>query len=739
MTSTAFMEVSPEPAQGGGGGFLTDLKPIAEGRTLDQDRRLLAWGQEKYTQHKAERIPIERSWYVNLAFQAGKQNIAFMNTSKSSLGFALHVPKAPPWRVRMVINHCRRIVRTECAKLASQRPRPFVVPATTEDEDQTASRIGETILEAAFSTHDFGTTNRSWIWWGSVIGTSFLKQYWDPSKLADDKKTQGDICIERLNPFEIFIPNLMEESLEKQPYVIHAQTKSVEEVKRYYKVDVQPNAIGVTNMIEDSFLNLIGAQQMRNDKVLVLEFWCKPGYHDQFPNGGMFTIAGDRLVQVVTEMPYKHQHFPFYKHTSIPTGMFYGDSVLVDTIPLQREVNRTRSQIVENKNLMSKPKLMAPKGSINPKQITSEPGQIILYTPGYEKPDVMPTPPLPAYVSQELERLSIDMDDISGQHEITRGNNPSQVTAATALSYLQEQDDSKLYYAVASLEDAISQLGSDYLEMASQYWTSERMVRVVGTEGIVEAEAWKGSDLRGNTDVRVMTGSGLPQSKAAKQAFIMDLLKFGFLPPEKGIEMLEIGGMERIYEEVLIDKRAATRENILMSQMTPEDIDIKRASKAAETLIAEAQSDPMQVGQMALESGDTAEEAMSNISESTMKPLVEVNSWDNHQLHIEQHNRFRKTQRFALLPNEVKAEFELHVVEHQNRLREDMAIQAGIDPNAEQGMPGGVASEEVDPEVPFAEQQTVAEEPQFGMNRDFTSGMNNDMLDGSPGMGTAGI
>jgi hypothetical protein len=55
------------------------------------------------------------------------------------------------------------------------------------------------------------------------------------------------------------------------------------------------------------------------------------------------------------------------------------------------------------------------------------------------------------------------------------------------------------------------------------------------------------------------------------------------------------------------------------------------------------------------------------------QPIMPTNSWDNHQAHIDFHNRFRKSQQFELLPNVIQAIFEEHVQQHQ-------AILGGINP-----------------------------------------------------------
>lgn len=69
-------------------------------------------------------------------------------------------------------------------------------------------------------------------------------------------------------------------------------------------------------------------------------------------------------------------------------------------------------------------------------------------------------------------------------------------------------------------------------------------------------------------------------------------------------------------------------------------------------------------------------------------PLVPVNTWDNHQVHIEVHNRFRKTQAFEVLSDPIKRQFELHVQMHAQALIMGSQQDPGLDPTA-QSQPQG--------------------------------------------------
>jgi hypothetical protein len=82
---------------------------------------------------KRNRTQVEAQWNLNLAFYAGKQNVSSMISPLA--GGRLSPTKAPYWRSRAVFNHIRPLMRTELAKLTSQKPTVTVVPASNDDAD----------------------------------------------------------------------------------------------------------------------------------------------------------------------------------------------------------------------------------------------------------------------------------------------------------------------------------------------------------------------------------------------------------------------------------------------------------------------------------------------------------------------------------------------------------------------------------------------------------------------------
>jgi hypothetical protein len=114
----------------------------------------------------------------------------------------------------------------------------------------------------------------------------------------------------------------------------------------------------------------------------------------------------------------------------------------------------------------------------------------------------------------------------------------------------------------------------------------------------------------------------------------MDAMKNGFIDPAVGMQRIDMGGLDKLYEDLQLDQRQAQRENIKMSTGQP----------------------------------------LNQTPGFEFSP----NAYDNHALHVDFHNRFRKQQQFEILPDQLKQIFEQHVQLHQQAL---MATMMPPDPN----------------------------------------------------------
>lgn len=711
-------------------------------------RELVSWVHDQYKMCKDARQSVERQWLQNMHMVVGKHYAEVLQAA--GVAGKIITPQAPPWRTRLVVNRVRAVVRTEIARVTSQKPNASVVPASSEDQDLFAAQAGEQIWESIYATKKLHREYRRAAYWQIVTGNGFLKCWWDKTAVDKLSGQPGDICVAPVTPFHIFVPDLREEEIEKQPYVLNVYTRPLNVVRQQFGElvgDLNASVVSENEIIEDSHLNLSGGAK-KPDSVLIYEMWLKPGAHEMFPLGGLIQMVDKYIVNVVDEgLPYKHGEYPFIHFAHIPTGNFYAASIIEDITGLNKEYNRTRSQLIEAKNRTAKPQLIAPLGSIDPSKITTEPGQVILYRPGMQPPQPLPMQSPPNYVLQELDRILADIEDLTAQHQVSKGSAPAGLTAATAISYLQEKDDTVLSPTYASVEEGYEKLAKQVLSHVVQYWDLARTVKVAGDDGAFDTLVLRGSDIATGTDIRMEGGSALPISKAARQAFIMDMMKMGFIPPDKGLRLMDIGGVQKLYDELAIDERQAQRENLKMKLMDSQmilDWETQRdqAALLATQLQGSVGADPTAQGlppdfpplppDLQQMNGDPNQPSMNDPAESVdpsadpmadptmmggpppvpppatnpngtlqdagsadpttglpldMPLLVPVNTWDNHAVHIEVHNRFRKGQAFEKLPDEHKRLFEAHVALHAQALSSsaNSAMAMGMPPEVVSG------------------------------------------------------
>ncbi|MBA2350106.1 MAG: hypothetical protein H0V81_17665 [Solirubrobacterales bacterium] len=406
------------------------------------------------------------------------------------------------------------------------------------------------------------------------------------------------------------------------------------------------------------------------------------------------------------EFSYGHGRYPFAKIDHIPTGMFYAESVIKSLISPQKEYNRTRSIQLEHRNLAGKPQWWYTAGSFDPRKFNSKPGLLLAVAMGFNPPQPLEQPVLPSSV--EVESILRDMDDISAQYEITKGRTPPGVEAASAIAYLAEENDTILHHTVQSLEDAVQETGIQVLANVHDFWDEERIVRMTSRNQYMEVREFKAVDLNPITDFRVEVGSMAPRSLAAKQAFLTELMKMGALDPQKAMRYLQMSETNKLYEELMIDVRHTQRENVFMSQGNP----LNKSNPEYQAALQQLQQMAPQMGisqnpEQMMQFQQMQEQLPPEFKQdqfrdpSTGEPVVDetgqvemynvtTNSYDAHEVHVEEHQNFQKSQEYELLDDEIKQIIQDHVDEHKMELlKERNAVQADQQKAAEAGLEQG--------------------------------------------------
>lgn len=258
------------------------------GNSAIRDKEVSYW-MDEFNKCKIVREPFERQWYLNLAFFKGKQYAVWLPANQPLTSQKLVEPAAPSYRVRLVCNKIKPIVRREITKLTSSEPQFFVRPNTSEPQDISAARVGEIITQHLMDSLEFNSYRRQAAFWLSICGISYLK--------ATVQGEDADLDLAAPSPFHVFVPNAEEMDIQKQPYVIHSRGITREALFEAYGVRLPENTGGSPNNLELKFLNALGIRDTYTSTkgtVYAHEIWVKPCR--MYPHGGMLVIADNQLV-----------------------------------------------------------------------------------------------------------------------------------------------------------------------------------------------------------------------------------------------------------------------------------------------------------------------------------------------------------------------------------------------------------------------------------------------------------
>lgn len=618
--------------------------------------------------------------YAQLAYYAGKQWIGMSKASKSL------VPLPPePGQVQYTANRLMPIVRTEQAKVLRNKLTQTVVPASSEESDIRSAKIAEKVVSWLEYELDLQDVDQEVVLWALVTRIGFVIPTWDTKagaiigkdKLGDIHEGQPrvDVC----SLFEVFWDTSVSNWADVR-FVGVERIRSVEWVKSVYGVDVPPEeGLMVTNVFDGKLSALsgdgLGMEGFKAENCTrVKHLWQAPCV--EYPKGRLIITASGLELSYQEDIGFGAEDkterevpvFPMI-HIRIP-GRVIGTCSVEQCMPIQREYNTSRSQIIENKNLMANPKWAVEMNSLPGQEITREAGQVLQYTAGAQPPIMLQPASLGADVDKNIERCLEEFMFISGQQEVSHGATPTGVTAGIAIQMLQEQDDTKLAPTIQQFARFKRKYLSYLLKMVRYRFTEQRTVKLVGQNSRTDAITFRGSDLT-STDVRFEDISATQLTKAGKQQFVVEMINAGVLDPvaDKNLilRVLELGITDELYDAFEIDIQQALNEN---SRWAKGDFD------------------------------------------------TITRDFFNHEVHVAQHNKFRKGDEYTMLLPDMQELVDAHVDEHLNYLMQAMMpAQPG---GAPIGAPEGSVSEDTGMDVNRVmsalspeEQQFLTDNPQF--------------------------
>lgn len=567
---------------------------------------LIALVKRYYKNAKQDKRSLLPEWAENISYMSGPEG-HWVEWDKA--GQRLKPVSRPRGRVHLAVDEITPVVEMANAKLLATRPDCQVLPSTGDEDNRQASQIGQKFLEHCYYELNIEEMNYAWIAWALSCGCCFTKTMYNPDighdVIAEERiveinpdtgqpeellvpildengepmmRPSGGIEHITVSPYEVFVdPTGMDMS--ELRYLIHAKNRTIDYItERWPKKgkDVVPSSSEKDDLLDSAVTKVIKDGHSADDEsstALVIECWIKPC--SDFPKGKVITVAGDVLLEV-SDFPLESGELPFVMISWGKTmpGRFWPVPPISRLIPMQKNINKTYSQIIEHKNSSAFPPLFIQAGTrIAKGQWTNAPGSVVEY-----KGDKEPTPaypkPLPNYVVEIIDRMKQSIMDASGFQEIERGAVPTGVNTATGIKLLQERNDLRLGPVIRCFELAYQSMCKLFLQFAGEYYTEKHMIRISGKDNQTIVDEFYGADLKGNYDVIVLPGSTKPRSPAARQQSIIEKMQAGLYGDmgdlntrRKALEALDEADVDGLFDvEKQAEKQARDEAENLLEQ-----------------------------------------------------------------------------------------------------------------------------------------------------------------------------
>ena len=392
-----------------------------------------------------------------------------------------------------------------------------------------------------------------------VTGTGVAQVFWDEN-LEDG---EGMVNVLAWHP-EDFYPDPMYEDIQDGRGCFKATRTSVAWVEEHY-----PHAKGYVT--GDEYAREDERQTPEGDtRVTLLEFWYKKYDAATKRTHIHMAQAAGRALLFSTETGYGAESaYPdgLYAHGDYPFVLYkyrdawrrpFGTGLIHDYYDTQTAIDRYAKYIDDNARESSVQRHFIRRGSgVNPDDVADLRKTIIEWE-GNDIREVMQTvqaAPINGQVYEMMRYLADTMKQDCGQNQFTRGEGGLNVTAGTAIHYLQEAGGKITRWHGERFKDAFRRMIEQILWVLSEYMEPGRKLRIIGgwnsnggmRERIIELVA---PDKRGGAlprpayTVRVQVQRGNPNQIQADNEFLMEAVKICAdagtpLPPETVIRLME--------------------------------------------------------------------------------------------------------------------------------------------------------------------------------------------------------
>jgi hypothetical protein len=587
-----------------------------------EEKKTLKLVQSLFDQAKRHRSQYDDKWLDYYKMFRGKQ----------------WKEQRPSYRHSEVINLVFRTIQSLVPIQVDARPRFEFLPE--EPSDMAFAKVLSQLAESDWMKKGWSEQLLEVIYDSNIYGTGLS------TMVVKEELGQPTIVYESKDPFNSFPDPNARDTNKDCGYFIDATPTDVRIIKRkypdkkeYIKADLQDLMRGsktdlapiryrtptdqTTNAPDSGHL-----ATLHKDKALLVTCWIRPDFpelleeydeiakmdpetqeavyeqHAKYPNGRKIVICNGVVLEGESPLGYDDNEIPFSRYVNyLLPREFWGMGEVEQLEGPQKSFNKLVSFALDVLTLMGNPiwKVHSSSG-VDPENLTTRPGLVVEWDgePGAE-PKREEGVQLQPYVLQIIDRMAEWFDSIGGSQDVTRGLNPSGVTAASAITTLQEAAHTRIRQKARNMDVYLQQVGQQWASRTMQFTTAPKVYRLTndqnvtqffkmrvepyvkanGSEGkraVVENYTAEGKldpetgisiyEIAGKFDVKVATGSHLPFAKAEKEEKLNKLFDRGIIDAEEVLKQTEYPNYQAVLQRMQ-EKAAMQAEAEMQAKVAP--------------------------------------------------------------------------------------------------------------------------------------------------------------------------
>jgi hypothetical protein len=493
------------------------------------------------------------------------------------------------------VSYAFRNLRFLHAQLSANPPSVIARPASPDPDDREKASAADKLVRHSIRVYNMQEHIDRASLNCLTYGSGFFKTIWDSSKgdiLKFDKESgeillSGDFNFSTPSPWDIFLdPDA--ECWEKVRFVFQKVIIPYEEaIFRWPDKEKELETARVEGArpsnYDTGYVSKIN--ENKYDSVELFEYWERGLPTNAYNGRYCICLKDGTQVEPLRENPFRFismeaveivkktsrnveedlnnlpqiAELPFHMFTDIDMpNSVWGKSFLEYVAHLQDNINRLDMTTLDNVAAHGATKLVLPESA----EVTDDSLNNSTWDVLKIKGSIGPHHIAPAQSMPDLhvlrDRFKNGLDDVCGINDSMFGTMKRE-TAGTALQYATNQGNlirRRLFNKYVMFVESIYK---GYLSLVRKHWTTDRTIRVLGQENILEATSIKGADITGGFDLQVEYGASLsldPMTRREEIMTLMPLFEKAGTPPRVLMQLLRLNELDGMHDTLkLADDR----------------------------------------------------------------------------------------------------------------------------------------------------------------------------------------